>query len=620
MSRFDSGKRFLIHPSQNGTASEIRTSVCEIQNCAVILNWRIEIFGMEYRVLSLNYSNFKTVIIDLFGNDKALNGSIWNDSWGNPDQYSFGNGALTLTSSAADNWQPVGFMQAPIGKSAGEGYGLYQFTGYANAGQGTGIAFIMWRADNKALDASSPGSATELDILESWDGTKSGESTVHYYDSTQKNSDGNKSHDFSIDLTKTHTYAMDWERGSLTYYVDGEQIYQDTLHSPLDYADGGSNEVMGAELVNMVPAKAPATVQLHITEMEYSAPITASGQPPDTSAGVVTLGGGIQTYAATAATIVQAGGGSDTITATAGAVTVTGSSGMLTYFGGTAASMVSGGTGSSLLFSGTGGGSYVGGSAGNNILVSQGASGSNTTLTGGGAGDALFGSASGNDTLIARVGRESILGGGGNTAIVGGGTAASVIFTGSGTTTVTGGAVGGDTIVGGSGVLGVNADKGEAIFGGGGALTVNASLSGSDSIIGGAGALTVNGQGSNMLVVAGTTTSHIAVGNGAALVFGSTGASTVTGGSGWMEVVVGSGKMTVNEGTSQTFYEVVKGAAGGTDIISGFRPGTDSVSLYNYKASDIQVIKGSASTLISLSDGTKIQLLGVSDPGSSILT
>src|ERR1700710_460046 len=105
---------------------------------------------------TLDYSKFKSVFVDIFAQDTSLNGALWADRWGSASQFTFDSSGLTLTSTAASGWAPVGFMQAPTGKGAGEGYGLYQFTGYANAGQGTGIGFIMWRADNLNLDPSQP--------------------------------------------------------------------------------------------------------------------------------------------------------------------------------------------------------------------------------------------------------------------------------------------------------------------------------------------------------------------------------------------------------------------------------------------------------------------------------
>ncbi len=323
--------------------------------------------------MSLDLSAFKTVFEDDFGTDTSLSGILWADRWGNADQYSFANGALTLTSTAAEGWPTVGFMQAPVGKSAGEGYGLYQFTGYANAGQGIGIAFLMWRADNVQVDPNSPGAATEIDILESWDGSKTGQSTVHYYVANtaltpNHDNDGQTYNQLNINVAQSHTYAMDWERGSLTFYVDGTEIYQDTANAPLDYADGGSNEVMGAELVNMTSYVTTPTVQLHITSMSYSAPIasTVPAAPVSpTSSGVVSLTGG-QHYIASAGDTIVAGAGPDTITATAGQVYVTGNSGAMTFFGGTGASTVEGGTGTATILGGSGGGDFAGGSGGAN--------------------------------------------------------------------------------------------------------------------------------------------------------------------------------------------------------------------------------------------------------------
>ena len=565
--------------------------------------------------MALNLANFKVVFDDNFANDTSVNRSLWTDEWGNKNQFSFANGELTLTGYQDPWWQPVAIMQKATGEAAGEGYGLYQFSGYGNPGQGVGICFIMWRADNTYLDAATPGKATEIDILESWDKSKTVESTVHYYDTSWAKNNGQEFHQLQIDPSKPHTYAMDWERGSLTFYVDGQQQYKDTTHVPLDLADGGHNEVMGAQVINEAELVTTPTVQLHITDMSYSMPVAA-----DTGTAVpVTLGGGAQNYIASAGVTVQAGSGSDTITAAIGSVSVIGSTGSLTFMGGAGSNTVSGGTGSATITGGTSGGTYAGGSAGLNQLISNGASGANTTLTGGGAGDQIFGSRSGNDVLAAGAGRESLLGGGGSTMITGGTTASSVIFTGSGGTTVSGGAAGGDTIVGGSGGLVVNARNGDAIFGNTGTLAVKGSTQGADSIVGGSGTLAVTGQGANMLVVAGAARSVIQTGNGAALVFGGAGSTSVTGGTGSLEVVLGAGSATVNEGTGGAVYDVVKGAAGGTNVLAGFKPSTDKIKLYGYQPADAHLTSSSGGTLLSLSDGTKIQLVGVSNVGSSII-
>ena len=573
--------------------------------------------------MALNTSNFQTVFDDNFAKDISLNTSLWGNSWGYSSQYVFGGGALTITSLQSQYFYPVGFMQATPGKSAGEGYGLYQFSGYANAGQGQGISFIMWRADNAWLDTANPGTISEIDVLESWDGTVAGESTLHWYAANAKYNDGYTSKQFNIDLTKPHTYAVDWERGSLTFYIDGQKLYQVTSNVPLDAADGGSNEVMGAQVINGSATSTSNSVALHITDMSYSAPLgTVAPPPPPTppsNPNPVTLGGGAQSYVAAVGATVQAGSGGDTITAAGGLVQVTGGAGSLDFIGGSAPSTVLGGAGSATLFGGAGGGVYSGGTAGQNLLVSQGVSGANTTLTGGGAGDRIFGSAAGHDVLVAGPGRASILGGGGTTSITGGASAASVIFTGSGATTVSGGAAGGDTIVGGAGGLSVNANRGDAIFGNAGTLAVNGSSSGADSIVGGSGSLSVAGQGANMLVVAGSGSSVIDTGSGASLIFAGGGSSSVTGGSGSMQVVLGSGSATVTEGSGAAVYDLVKGSAGGNFVLNGFRPGTDKIELYGYQQADLHTSSSAGSTMLNLVDGTRIQLVGVGNVGHSII-
>ena len=354
----------------------------------------------------------------------------------------------------------------------------------------------------------------------------------------------------------------------------------------------------------------------HPTETGHQALATLAEEELGGS-GVVTLPPGAQFYQAAAGTTVVTGGGSDTVSATAGQVTVVGTAGALTFVGGTGASSVTGGTGSTTIFGGAGGGGYGGGAGGPNILISQGAAGANTTLVGGASGDRIFGSAAGNDLLVAAVGRSSILGGGGSTTIDGGASAAGVIFTGSGPTTVNGGAAGADTIVGGSGATDVVA-TGDAVFGTSGALNVTGSTSRADSIVGGAGALGVTGRGGNMLVVAATTTSTIATGNGASLILANAGATSVTGGAGSLEMLLGAGTATVTEGSGAALFDVVKGAAGGTDVINGFKTGADRIQLFGYAPGDVQITSSNGSSLVSLTDGTKIQIVGVTDLGGSI--
>lgn len=373
-----------------------------------------------------------------------------------------------------------------------------------------------------------------------------------------------------------------------------------------DGTDAGSNEL-----------SLPAGVTLDPNTLPAIAPLPDTPTPPGGQ--TVTLGAGDQTYSASAGDTVLAGSGHDTITALQGSVLVVASRGSLAFIGGSGPSTVAGGQGAETIFGGTGGGNFGGGAAGGNVLVSQGASGANTTLTDGGAGDQLFGANAGNHVLIAAAGRETVLAGSGHTTIDGGATAGCVIFTGAGTTDYFGGAAGGDTVVAGSGATTATAQHGDAIFGGAGSLAVTGSTAGADSIVGGSGSLSVDGQGANMLVVAGSGTNTIATGNGAALIFAGSGSSTITGGQGSLQIMVGRGSGVINEGAGTCVYDVIKGEAGGTSVIDGFKTTHDEIRLFGYQPSGLTTTLSAGNTLLSLSDGTRIELLGVTNPVHAIV-
>ena len=74
----------------------------------------------------------------------------------------------------------------------------------------------------------------------------------------------------------------------------------------------------------------------------------------------------------------------------------------------------------------------------------------------------------------------------------------------------------------------------------------------------------------------------------------------------------------MTEGSGAALFDVVKGAAGGTEVLNGFRPGTDHIQLFGYAAGEPQITSSNGSSLVSLSDGTKIQITGVTDLGGSL--
>ncbi len=237
---------------------------------------------------TLNLANYTTVWNDNFATDSNLNYTQFPVAWGYGNDFVFANGSLTLTSYASQGWAATGFMQAATGATAGQGYGLYSVTASANAGEGVGICAVMWPADN-----NWPG--PEIDLLEDWnDPTRqTGYATIHWKGAN--NSNGQDIHQFTIDLTKPHTFAMDWEPGSLTYYIDGKEIFQVTgAEVPKDAAQGGVNEAFGAEVTAAGSAPISSSVSLHLYDMSYSAykgTTTTTGgttPPPTTTTGGTT--------------------------------------------------------------------------------------------------------------------------------------------------------------------------------------------------------------------------------------------------------------------------------------------------------------------------------------------
>jgi Glycosyl hydrolases family 16 len=202
---------------------------------------------------TLNPANYAPVWSDNFAKN-GYNETLFPVIYGPTGSISLSSKGVVLNS-----WGPsVGFMQDASGVTAGEGYGLYAANVTLQANQPNGPAVVLWPANNVWPNS-------ELDLMETWDPTRqSGISTVHW---EWMGKDQWRLTKFFVDMTKPHTYAMDWEPGTVTFYIDGKEIYSTNQNVPKDAADGGVNMVMGAELTY-----APAPVSMTVSAMSYSAP------------------------------------------------------------------------------------------------------------------------------------------------------------------------------------------------------------------------------------------------------------------------------------------------------------------------------------------------------------
>ncbi len=187
---------------------------------------------------TLDLSQYQVIWDHNFHTQENLSG--FNTVWGDVKVQ---NGAAVITSTAASGWAKAGFMVTPSGAMAGNGYGLYSIAMALNANgatEGPGGYACLWPSTN-----NWPG--PELDLVEKLDASSgtNGYSTIHWASSTGSNQYATTMLG-NIDVTQKHTYAMDWEPGRITLYVDSKEIFTTTHNVPKDYADGGQNEAFGA--------------------------------------------------------------------------------------------------------------------------------------------------------------------------------------------------------------------------------------------------------------------------------------------------------------------------------------------------------------------------------------
>jgi len=272
-------------------------------------------------------------------------------------------------------------------------------------------------------------------------------------------------------------------------------------------------------------------------------------------------------------------------------------------------------------------------SQGNDIIVDTGtpAFDSNSIVNATG-NDTVFGPAAGQLVFNAGGGRSVLVGSSGNFFVNGGAGNGNVVWAGSGLTVFNGGA-GSAVVVGGDGLLQVN--------GGAGALTVYGGIgqneitgaAGPSTFVAGFGPSTVTAATGNHVWLAGAANNSLVAGNGNILldgvgssgdnVFDLTGATagttTVYGGAGTDTVMAGAANAIINAGNGGDVFMFTNGLTGGSDVIANFNAAADQLNLQGYNGYTSAVVNGSE--VITLSDGTTIQLLGLTAlPTGSIAT
>ena len=270
--------------------------------------------------------------------------------------------------------------------------------------------------------------------------------------------------------------------------------------------------------------------------------------------------------------------------------------------------------------------------AGNDIILAQ--SGANTISAGGGVN--LIG-VRGNDTISLSGSTDFVIGsttasagstitatevGSGNVGIAPnsenlnfvGGTGVATVYAGTGSDTITLG-TGGGIVAGGLGgnnvINGGAGSGGSTLFGGGSGDLLTARGFASTTLIAGAGNETLTGANSSA--------NNVFYGLGSKV----TGSATLQGGNGADAFIIGApGTVSVNGGPGQDLIAIVAGG-GGTVNIGGFNA-AEKVTLQGFAAgsvaeatADLAKATVGASTSLVLSDGTKVNFIGVTNLTSS---
>ena len=156
-----------------------------------------------------------------------------------------------------------------------------------------------------------------------------------------------------------------------------------------------------------------------------------------------------------------------------------------------------------------------------------------------------------------------------------------------------------DKIYGGSATVGVLQIKAGA-----GVLT----------FIGGSGTAVILGTGSQLRLTGGSGNLTASGGNGATSFQAGSGTTNLTLNTAGGIVMFGTGDTTVQVAASGSgvLFDLVAGNGGASDLIKGFRVGTDKLALVGGVAVQSQSVSGGSANL-QLTDGTRVQLTGVTD-------
>ncbi len=303
---------------------------------------------------------------------------------------------------------------------------------------------------------------------------------------------------------------------------------------------------------------------------------------------------------------VRLGAGAATITATGPSIAITGGAGALTYTGTALEATITGGSGAMNLTVSAGDATITTGSGAAQIVADA---WTNTLTLGSGTdtvianGDATITGTTGNDTITIDAPWATITTGTGISVVT---VAEGGIVTTNGRDTIH--AQAGLTLTADGPTTTVTAGTGFMWFGGdGGSATITTGTGG--------GYFNLTQIASSAVTTTAGGSDSIVLGAGAATISATAGTTNVSGGAGKISFIEGTAASTVYAGTGIESFTLTKGQAGGALTINDFVPGSDTITLVGYQASDITTQIVGSTTQIKLSDHSVITLTNFTNAG-----
>jgi hypothetical protein len=323
-------------------------------------------------------------------------------------------------------------------------------------------------------------------------------------------------------------------------------------------------------------------------------------------------GGNTVFWAEGGTTVTIQGGGNDTIVTNTvdASITTSGGSHSLVTLGASDNNVVS--QGSDVIVCGGGGDAQ-------DVITAAGSPGSE--------GPTVYGPATGGLTVSGGASYAIVVGEGGPVSMEGGASSGNVLWAGSSNADYIGGA-GAGAVVGGSGFLYVRGGSAPVtVFGGTGRASITGGAPGSIFVVGESATTIAAGIGNNVFI---TDSAPVTVSGDSGLVVyagqgtgdyqfnAGLGSETLWGGAGTDQFAAGTGNDNMISGGGEDGFSFTDGQAGGSDIIYNFSPGKDTIDLHGYGSAIPTLHVQGGSTYFSLSDGTHVEIYGVTNlPASS---